>query len=55
MKNIIDEFLSHNTDYKSGYENALWDLLDQYNGETIPKEAIRNLCHNLEEAEEEAQ
>lgn len=52
-KMIIDEFLSHNEDYKSGYENALWDLLDEYHGETIPKEAIRQLCINLEEAEKE--
>ena len=50
---MIEDFLTHNEDYKSGYECALYDLLDNYSGETIPKEAIRNFIGNLEASEKE--
>lgn len=50
---MIEDFLQHNEDYKSGYECAIYDILDNYYGESVKKEDLRQLLKNLEEAERE--
>lgn len=50
---MIEDFLQHNEDYKSGYECAIYDILDNYYGESVKKEDLRQLLNNLEQAERE--
>lgn len=52
---MIEDFLQHNDDYKSGYECAIYDILDYYNSESIKKEDLRQFLRNLEKAEAEAE
>lgn len=50
---MIEDFLQHNGDWKSGYECAIYDILDNYYGESVKKEDLRQLLNNLEQAEQD--